>query len=212
MALQKAMILVDRGKKAKDPDDDIEVLFNPGEYTLDTGNTYNWMKIPSLSMPIGQYAHGNGTTLNVDLFFDTYGDRTDVRDYTNRIMSLLDKDSTLKRPPVCRFVWGSLDFQGVVEKVTQNFIMFLDSGIPVRAKLKVQFKSWKDPDELLKELPPSSAKLVKQRISKQQEELWMIADQEYEDPGRWREIADANGIDNPRRMTTGRKLTVPGAD
>ncbi|WP_166240041.1 CIS tube protein [Paenibacillus turpanensis] len=212
MPLQKAMIIVDRGKNSNDSNDSIEVLFNPSEYTLDSGNTYNWMKIQSLSMPIGQYAYGNGTTLSVELFFDTYEEQSDVRDYTNQIVALMDKDSTLRRPPVCRFVWGSLDFQGVIEKVTQNFIMFLDSGIPVRAKLKVSFRSWKDPEELMKELPPARMAQVKQRIRKQQEELWMIADQEYGDPGRWREIADANNINNPRRMETGRKITVPGAD
>ena len=32
---------------------------------------------------------------------------------------------------------------------------------------------------------------------------------EYEDPGEWRRIADANGIDDPFRLEPGKKLIIP---
>ncbi|WP_350340489.1 CIS tube protein [Paenibacillus hexagrammi] len=138
MALKKAMIIVDKGNSKEN----LEVLFNPSEYSLDTSNSYSWNTVPGMSMPIGQFISGGTTSLTMDFFFDTYEKGTDVRDYTRKISGLLDVESELHAPPICRFVWGSLDFQGVVEKVTQSFTMFLDSGIPVRAKLKVTFRSW----------------------------------------------------------------------
>ncbi|GAA3405711.1 peptidoglycan-binding protein [Paenibacillus hodogayensis] len=210
MALKKALILVDRGNKSKN--EQIEVLFNPSEYGLETSNHYNWQKVPGLSMPIGQFVTGNTSTLTFDLFFDTYEKQTDVREYTRKISGLLDVEKELHAPPVCRFVWGSLDFKGIVQKVTQTFTMFLDTGIPVRAKLKVTFNSWYTKKEQLQTIPRHSADRTKQKMLKQGEELWMVAAEEYQDPTLWREIAKANRIDNPARLQTGRSITVPRLD
>jgi hypothetical protein len=205
MALKKAMIIVDKGNSKEN----IEVLFNPNEYTVDSTNKFNWTEVQGLSMPLGQFVNGGTTTLGMDFYFDTYEKGTDVRDYTRKISGLMDIEKELHAPPVCRFVWGSLDFKGVVEKVTQTFTMFLDTGIPVRAKLKVTFRSWLTKEEQLKEIPRHSADRTKQKMLNQGDQLWMIAANEYEDPGMWREIAKANGIDNPLKMQTGRRITVP---
>lgn len=208
MALKKAMIFVDRGNSKEQ----IEVLFNPAEYGIDASNYYKWDRVPGMSMQMGQFVGGNKSTLTIDLFFDTYEKKTDVREYTSKISGLLDVEKELHAPPICRFVWGSVDFKGVVEKVGQTFTMFLDSGIPVRAKLKVTFHSWQTKEEQLQHIPRHSADRTKQRMLKQGEELWMIAAQEYQNPGQWREIARANGIDNPARLATGRRITVPRLD
>ncbi|WP_211326510.1 LysM peptidoglycan-binding domain-containing protein [Paenibacillus flagellatus] len=208
MPLKKAMIIVDRGNSKEN----VEVLFNPSEYSLDSSNKYDWENVPGLSMPVGQFVSGNTTTLSLDLFFDTYEKGTDVRDYTKKISGLLDVEKELHAPPVCRFVWGSIDFKGVVEKVTQSFTMFLESGIPVRAKLKVSFRSWYTKEEQLQNIPRHSADRTKQTTLKQGDELWMIAAHEYQDPGLWREIAKANRIDNPARLQTGRRIIVPRLD
>ncbi|MCD1260492.1 peptidoglycan-binding protein [Paenibacillus athensensis] len=208
MALKKAMIIIDKGNSKEN----VEVLFNPAQYVLDASNTYKFEPVPGLSMPIGQFVSGGSTTLSMDLFFDTYEKGTDVRTYTKKISGLLDIEKELHAPPVCRFVWGSLDFKGVVEKVNQTFSMFLDTGVPVRAKLNVTFKSWYSKEEQLKGIPRHSADRTKQKMLNQGDQLWLIAAQEYEDPSKWREIARANGIDNPLKMQTGRRISVPRLD
>jgi hypothetical protein len=205
MALKKAMIIVDKGTSKEN----IQVLFNPNEYTLDTSNKYSWKQVPGLSMPIGQFVSGGTSTLSMDFFFDTYEKGTDVRVYTKKIAGLLDVIKDLHAPPVCRFVWGSIDFKGVVEKVNQKFTMFLDTGIPVRATLKVTFRSWQTKKEQLQNIPRESADRTKQKMLRQGDQLWMMASQEYENPGLWREIANANGIDNPLKLDPGRRITVP---
>jgi hypothetical protein len=208
VALKKAMIIVDRGKSKEN----VEVLFNPSDYALDTTNSYSWENVPGLSMPIGQFTSGGSTTLTMDFFFDTYEKGTDVRKYTQKISGLLDIEKELHAPPVCRFVWGSLEFKGVVENVSQSFTMFLDTGIPVRAKLKVTFKSWYTKTEQLQNIPRHSSDRTKQKMLNQGDQLWMIAAHEYNNPGMWREIAKANKIDNPLRVQTGRKISVPRLD
>ncbi|MDG0812946.1 CIS tube protein [Cohnella rhizosphaerae] len=132
-----------------------------------------------------------------------------MRAHTAKISGLLQVDSDLHAPPLCRFVWGSLNFKGVAEKVSQRFTMFLDTGIPVRATLNVTLRAVLSMTEQYQQVPRQSADRTKQKTLKQDEQLWMLAAEEYEDPGRWRAIAEANGIDNPRRLPAGRKLIIP---
>ncbi|MBD2847881.1 LysM peptidoglycan-binding domain-containing protein [Paenibacillus sp. IB182496] len=204
MALKKAMIIVLGSKQQT-----IDVLFNPNEYSLESGNNFSWKTIPGLQTPIAQFISGEATTLSMDLFFDSYEQGTDVRRHTAKVAKLLEVDKDLHAPPACRFVWGSLDFKGVVEKVTQKFTMFLDSGLPVRATLSVTFRALQSMKEQYQNIPRQSADRTKQKMLEQGDQLWMIAGEEYEEPGQWRAIAEANGIDNPRLVRTGRKLTIP---
>lgn len=205
MALKKAKIIVDRVTR----EETIDVLFNPNEYTLNSANNFAWKTIPGLQSPIGQFVSGEATTLAMDLFFDTYEEGIDVRKHTKRVATLLQVDSDLHAPPSCRFVWGSLDFKGIVEKVGQRFTMFMDSGIPVRATLSVSFRSLQSMKEQYEGIPRQSADRTKQKMLAQGEHLWMLAAEEYEDPGAWRAIAEANGIDNPRLVKTGRNMIIP---
>jgi hypothetical protein len=41
-----------------------------------------------LESPRMQYTGGNAGSLTIELFYDTYEDRTDVRDFTDRISDL----------------------------------------------------------------------------------------------------------------------------
>jgi nucleoid-associated protein YgaU len=42
-----------------------------------------------------------------------------------------------------------------------------------------------------------------------EETLWLIADEEYGDPSKWRRIAEANDLENPRDLRSGQRLVVP---
>ncbi|MDQ1909560.1 LysM peptidoglycan-binding domain-containing protein [Paenibacillus sp. GD4] len=204
MALTKAKIFVE----ATNPYD-FEVLFNPSEYELETTNSFAFQESPGASAPTAQFLSGDETVLTMDLFFDTYEASKDVREETFKIVKLLEVDSDLHAPPYVRFVWGSLNFRGVVEKVKQKYTMFLDSGIPVRATLSVTIKAVMTLTEQLQLTPRQSADRTKQKPFNQGDQLWMMAAHEYDDPGKWRDIARANRIDNPRHIEPGRKLIVP---
>lgn len=203
MPLRKASIVVESTNES------IEVLFNPSEYSIEKENKYAFHTMPGLSAPVPQFISGDASMLSMELFFDTYEASSDVRNHTKLIYALLDVDSDTHSPPIFKFIWGSVVFRGVMEKISQRFTMFLDSGIPVRAILTVKMRSWQSVSEQLQEIPRQSSDRTKQRVLKQGEQLWMLAAREYEDPGRWREIATANGIDNPRLVETGSKVIVP---
>ena len=66
--------------------DKIEVLFNPAEYTFEKSNRFAEVGIPGTGSPFLQFVRGEIKKLSTELFFDTYEKRTDVREYTNKIV------------------------------------------------------------------------------------------------------------------------------
>ena len=109
----------------------LEVMFNPEEYTLNQDNNFASQAIPGLSGPILQFVHGNMRTLDMELFFDTTDQASDVRDETQQIVRLLEIDSDLHAPPVLRVAWATLQFRCVLAKAGQQFVKFLEDGTPV---------------------------------------------------------------------------------
>ncbi|MUV56004.1 LysM domain-containing protein [Halogeometricum rufum] len=190
--------------------EEIPVRFNPTEYNLDKSISYADQSLPGFTSPVTQFTSGEAETLSMELFFDAYEeDERDVRTYTDRVRGLLEVDGDLHAPPICRFVWGGLDFKSVLQSANTRFTMFLPTGVPVRARMDVTFKEYRPPGEQAEQVRRSSADKTKLRRVTEEETLWLLADAEYGDPTRWRPIAEANDIDNPRRLRPGDRLVVP---
>jgi hypothetical protein len=202
----------------------VECLFNPKELNIEKSNNFAEVNIPGLSSPMYQFVRGNARSVTLDLFFDTYEKGTDekekdVRDYTNLITGwedeskpkkgLMDIDSDLHAPPICKFIWGKFSFQCIIEKVSKKFTMFLPSGIPVRATLSVTLKEYRDVETQVREMNKQSSDLTKSWVVTQGDSLWSIAAKEYGSPGDWRLIAKKNNIENPRILNPGQRLIIP---
>ena len=203
-----------------------QVLFNPAEYSIEKGNTFQSTSLPGLATPVTQFVTGNADTLSMELYFDTYAKSSrhdsshikgeDVRKYTRPIANLMEIDRHLHAPPICEFTWGvplgrfeGFQFTGIIEKVSQRFTFFLDDGTPVRATLNVTFKEYKTVKEQLEDLDLQSADRTKRREIKEGDSIWFLAHEEYGDPARWREIAKHNGLENPRIVAPGTQLELP---
>jgi len=203
----------------------VPCMFNPKELSVEKSNHFAEINIPGLGSSIFQFVRGGARTLTMDLFFDTYELGTDVRVFTDRITGwdisgltgnfpspfggLMDIDPALHAPPVCLFVWGAYVFPCIIERATKKFTMFLSTGIPVRATLSVTLREYVEPELLAKGTPLSSPDRTKRWIIKQGDSLWLIAAEEYGDPTKWRAIADANQIDNPRLLEIGKEIVIP---
>jgi nucleoid-associated protein YgaU len=191
------------------PTDVIPVLFNPEQYDLSKSITYGSTEIAGLTTPVTQFASGDAETLSMELFFDTSEERTDVRAATELLDQLVTVDGEQHAPPRCRFVWGSLVFTAVVERLDKTFTKFLPTGQPVRARVNVTFREYKTAKQQRDANPFFSSDTTSVRTVTGEETLWLIADEEYGDPGQWRRIAEANDIDNPRDLRPGQRLVVP---
>lgn len=214
MALEKAVITnTVTGEQ-------LPVMFNPEEYTVNRDINYAQAAIPGLSSPVLQFVNGNMQTLEMELFLDTYEEhrlgsatlnraQEDVRRLARKITGLMDIDPTTHAPPVLLFTWASLSFTCVLARASQRFVMFLPDGTPVRARLQVTFNEYRGVDTEAREVKRETADYSKRYVVSQGESLSSIAAKTYGDPRLWRIIALGNGLDRPRPLTVGTRLLLP---
>ena len=204
----KAILMTETGSK-------VVVQFNPETYNVSNAVKYADHAIPGSDITISQFITGESATLDFELMFDTYDysddsaeKGTDVTEKTKEIVKLTNIEGSLHRPPIVTFIWGSVSFRGIITDVKQQFLMFLPSGIPVRAKLNVTMKSLKDASSG-KSSPLESPDRTKYKTVSEGEYLWNYANEEYDSPDMWRVIAKANGIMNPLDIRPGQIIKIP---
>ena len=205
----------------------VECLFNPKEYTFSKSNKWERKKTSGGNVPQLTFGGGDPATLDMELFFDTYGDckngatPADVRKkYTDKIWKLMYVDDRLKdpkskkaRPPRVRFQWGSTwSFNAVITKIQQKFTLFAPDGTPMRATLNCGFQQEKD-EATLAPQNPTSGGVGGERFWTVEEgdTLGLIAHEEYGQTSMWRLIADANHLDSVRDLIPGTVLLIPNA-
>jgi hypothetical protein len=192
----------------------ITALFNPEEYAINKDNNMAVQGIPGMSAPIVQFVNGNLRTLEMELFFDTWDTpslpKKDVRkEYTSKVLDLMEIDSDLHAPPLLEVSWSSLQFRCVLARVNQKFTMFDNSGTPVRAKLTCTFNEVLDLEQQARAENRQTADFTKVHVVKLGETLSGLAQHFYNSPLKWRPIAMANGLDDPRAIFPGQSLAIP---
>jgi len=119
-----------------------------------------------------------------------------------------DKGTQKDLPPKLQFIWGSQIYLVMLNQVTINYTRFSRTGTPVRATVDLVLNS-------VPEVPgptnPSSGGLAGRRshLLTGTETLPELATRYYGGPGRWREIAAANGVEDPLRVRPGTRVYVP---
>jgi hypothetical protein len=210
--------------------DFLDVQFNPTEFTLDKGAQIAEIGIPGLDSPLLQFVRGQTEKLTVDLFFDTTEDgtgpgATSVTTKTDAFYSLVKIEPGGHAPPICTFLWNSSfpgadlspnagnqrrnEFQCIVESVKQKFTLFSPDGIPLRATLTLALREYKTLTEQLDQLNLSSPDRTHSHITRAGDTFAGLAARYYRKPGEWRAIAEANDIEDPRRLDAGRFLAIP---
>lgn len=167
-----------------------------------------------LDAPPMEFGGGNSRTLTLELFFDGTegtGSPHDVRSQTNTLVALTRIERKAGQPPICRLSWGTappgsdFPFVGVITSLTQNFLLFDQTGIPLRARVNVTFTEYNEPEPNRRQTDPD---LTTHQVMRG-DTLSAIAERWYGNPGEWRAIAVANHIDDPRRLEIGFRLVIP---
>jgi len=222
--LQKAKILYAVGSGTET----IDCQFNPQSLTITKSVEWRAGKgekdkveaRPELNAPELSFGGGNPAEFTLDLIFDTTRlDNQDVRGYTNQLLQLTlmgagDPSHKDEEPPLVQFIWGDLVlFIAVIKRVEISYTMFLASGLPVRARAKVDFIQAFDEDgQQDSQNPTTRTEARKTHLVQQGDRLDYLAFVEYGHPGLWREIALANSLDNPTDIYPGQVLIIPRLD
>jgi nucleoid-associated protein YgaU len=117
-------------------------------------------------------------------------------------------------PPMLILQWGDplrgfLIF-GKMKTVKCDFLRFDNIGNPIRALVTCTFEEAASDLLSLLTNPTSGGEPGRQAHTMTQgENLQNVATERYGRPGAWREVAEANGIDDPMRVRPGQVLAMP---
>jgi hypothetical protein len=209
----------------------VAAQFNPTELSFEKSVQFAEIEIPELNAPLQQFVRGNAERLTVELFFDTTdesaaGKARPVTELTDPVYALTRTVPEDHAPPIVTFYWGKrgfpghamgdafasqqrTSFRGVVESVNQKFLLFGADGVPLRARLTVTMREYIALHDHFPEANPKSPDRTHAHVLKERETLASVAWRVYRRPGDWRAIALENGIEDPRRIDPGLRLSAP---
>ncbi|GHJ45268.1 peptidase M23 [Catellatospora sp. TT07R-123] len=198
--------------------DKLTFSFNPKEYTVT--KSANWSRESSKNAKSAAAPEFNGSgprSISVEMFFDAT-DPDLVIDVAKSVETLLacaePLPSTLAAgmkplPPFVQLGWGeTITFVAFVKQVSAKYTLFMPSGAPLRAVCQLTLEEIPLPGS--RQNPTSgSTRATHAHTVIAGDSLPSIAYAAYGDPTRWREIAEANGVDDPLRLAPGTRLLLP---
>jgi phage tail-like protein len=139
------------GDKEISPERDVTVQFNPE--TLKVSFSNHVVTQPGMGERPGddakQFVGAGVSTLAVQLWFDVTastpagGDQgDDVRRLTQKVAYFITPEQTAEDPPqyvprLVRFLWGSFQFDGIMESLEETLELFSADGKPLRASINI---------------------------------------------------------------------------
>jgi hypothetical protein len=217
-----------RAELAVEGGDVIQCLFNPTEYTISKANTWNFKAVTGSSLPKGEFGGGNPRVLQLSLLLDVslLGPDQSIRGLTDQLFAMMEVPTgqgaggAKAVPPMVTFRWGSVDtFKAVCTSLTVAFQLFHANGEPIRAEVKLELKqnapasSASTPSPGTKTNPTTrSRRGLGVHTVADGDSLPSIAYATYGDPGHWRTVAEANGVDDPLRLRRGTELVLPALE
>ncbi len=176
---------------------------------------------------------GQGTTkMSVQLWFDVtaplrvdfaeYKGVTDVRELTEKIAYFIKpkdeqftnkdgKSETRYIPPGVRFIWGTFQFDGIMETFEESLEFFSPEGKPLRASVslglsqqKIEFKRAEGKGQPPGAGAPGTDPLAEAPSGSSLQKLAAGLGKAEE----WQRIARNNGIENPRLLSPGQLIDM----
>jgi Contractile injection system tube protein len=205
------------------PDDGSPPLacrFNPKELSVSRSATWNRPTNKGAKKSTKpEFGGVQPRSVTMELFFDDWeGEGNLVADIETLLGWLEPTDPSISKqkpqPRTLQFHWGMgplADFKGYLKSVSAKYTMFKPDGTPVRATANITMEEI--PADPAKQNPTSGG-IVGRRthVVSSGDSLHSVAFREYDDPGLWRGLAVANGIDDPLRVAPGTRLMIPTAD
>lgn len=206
------------------------VQFNPESLKVSFANQ---VATPSGSgdqrgTPARQFVGAGTTKLALQLWFDVTGQPEngggvdDVRQLTKKVAFFITpkKDGDKFVPPAVRFLWGSFQFDGIMESLEESLEFFSHEGKPLRASVSFTLTQQKITEFVFRPTqgggaptgagglpggqPAGTQPLTRAPEGSTVQGLAALQGQ----AGNWQSIASANGIENPRRLAPGQLLDL----
>lgn len=190
--------------------------YNPATLTMRTGAT--WQRRPTRgakNSPEPEFTGAKPVTYIMDIVLDSVDDPG--RSVPDALVQLVtwtrstatSREADVPSPPLLVLEWGGRSWGPLhIDRLKVDHTMFAPDGTPVRAK--VNLRMTEHTLEPGRTNPTSGGPVGRKRaVVAGADDLAAVAQREYGDPGLWRAVADANGIDDPGRIPRGTALLLP---
>ena len=201
-----------------------KLQFNPETMKLTFANQ---IQTPSGSgdqsgTPARQFVGAGTTKLALQIFFDATqplaeGETPvdDVRRLTQKVAFFItpQQEGNSFVPPAVRFVWGSFQFDGLMDGLEENLEFFSAEGKPLRAALTLSLSQQRITQFAFRGgagggagtgATPGTQALTQAPAGASLQSLAEAAGQ----GANWQAIAAANGIENPRLLAPGQLIDL----
>jgi hypothetical protein len=202
-----------------------KVQFNPETLKVTFANQ---LATPSGSgdqrgTPARQFVGAGTTKLAVQLWFDvsapqTEAEQSDVRALTQKVAFFITpkKEGDTFVPPAVRFLWGSFQFDGIMEGLEESLEFFSPEGKPLRASVSFTLSQQKITSFAFRGTANASpagrggapaagtAPMTEAPTGATVQGLAGLQGRQ----GDWQGIASANGIENPRLLQPGQLVDL----
>jgi hypothetical protein len=206
--------------------DPIKCAFNPSSYTVSKTNVWNFKPTTGRDLPDAEFGGGlpRRTTLSLLLDVSLLAPDQSVKDTANKLLQMMETGGQGgggggSVPGFVTFRWGAVELpKSVPVSLTIQYVLFHPNGEPIRATVDLELAqaekaSTASSSSANRPQNPTTRAEQGRRVHRVRDgdSLPAIAYDAYRDPTRWRDIAEANGIDDPLHLRRGRELTIPGA-
>ena len=170
--------------------------------------------------PARQFVGAGTTKLSLQLWFDVTAEfppelkkEPDVRKLTAKVAYFITPKPEGDKfvPPAVRFIWGSFQFDGIMESMEETLEFFSSDGRPLRASVTINLTQQKITEFTFRSTAgPGATKSPGTRPltpAPQGKSVQSMADSQGKGDS-WQLIASANGIENPRLLQPGQLLDL----
>ncbi|MBI1919795.1 MAG: hypothetical protein HYS23_01815 [Geobacter sp.] len=213
-ALEKLLILAfQEPDYSGSPCAKFEAYLNPNEITLSyemeydnaqgagtTNSRMNFKKAKPGDMSLSFFIDGTGAN----------GRKADVQQKIEEFQNVTGYDGSIHRPNYLKVLWGTLQVKRcVLKSASIAYKMFKPSGIPLRAVITANFTDNSDDQTRQAMAQDESPDLTHMRVARAADNLPLMCNEIYGDPGYYVQVAEANGLDHFRALVPGTKVFFP---
>jgi hypothetical protein len=204
------------------PDRNVKVQFNPESLKVSFSNQ---IQTPSgagdqRGTPARQGVGAGTTKLTLQLWFDVTAPmpegesaEDDVRKLTQKVAYFITpvEEGTQFVPPAVRFLWGSFQFDGLMESLEESLEFFSNDGRPLRASMSLSLSQQKITEFTFRPVTGAGAPATPGTRPLTQAPAGATVQGLAAGQGKgndWQSIAAANNIENPRLLQPGQLIDM----
>lgn len=207
---------VDKKGKITVKSDKFDVMLNPSSYNHTYSIRYNKNRALGQLGTDQKFSKNDPEKVSFDIVLDGTGlvemtnGAKDVKTQIQKLNDIVYKyDGNVHQPDHVRLLWGSFIFFGRLTSLSAEYTLFMPTGEPLRAKVKMAFEGFVSKDEEALKANRSSPDLTHIIEVKAGDSLPLLCYRIYGDSSYYQKVAQFNGISNFRDIKPGARLNFP---